>query len=378
MSQIKKKIESLMNSRINPPVLSLASLLYGISILYGAGQKLRAAGYRHKILPSQKLPCKVVSVGNITVGGTGKTPMTIYVAEALKRIGYKVAIVSRGYGGGAERQGGIVSDGRTLYMESERAGDEPYMIACRLKGVPVVVGKNRFTAGMRAVSEFQPNVIVLDDAFQHLKLKRDIDLILLDYLHPFGNAHLLPRGILREPISSLARCSAAILTRCRTGGKAEGGHASMALIKKLLPARPLFKSYHVPYCYTVKSGIQTPFETISDFFAKDEISEIRNHEVFGFSGIARNDEFQNTVRDLKFSATGFLDFSDHHHYTAEDLAAIIGSARDTGAHRLITTEKDHVRLAHKSSFPMELIVVGVKISFEDGEQDFISFIQDHL
>ena len=136
--------------------------------------------------------------------------------------------------------------------------------------------------------------------------------------------------------------------------------------------------YHVPYCYTLKSGIQTPFERVSDFFAEDEISHIRNHKVFGFSGIACNNEFQDTVRDLQFNVTGFLEFSDHHHYTSRDLAAILGSARDTGAHRLITTEKDHARFAHKSIFPMELIVVGVEISFEDREQDFSSFIKDRL
>jgi tetraacyldisaccharide 4'-kinase len=366
-----------MSSRINPPVLSLASLLYGISILYGAGQKLRESGYRHKIFPSQKLPCKVVSVGNITVGGTGKTPMTIYVAEELQRIGYKVAIVSRGYKGGAEKKGGIVSDGRTLYMDAELAGDEPYMIACRLKGVPVVVGKNRFAAGMLAVSKYQPDVIVLDDAFQHLKLQRDVDLVLLDYIRPFGNSHLLPRGVLREPVSSLARSAACILTRSKAGAD-EALVSSVARIQALVPGIPVFTSSHVPYGYVVHRGEHNSFGAVSDVFSTNDLEQIKHRKVFCFSGIARNDDFRHTVKNLGFKVTGLLEFSDHHPYTEKDLATILGCAENTGADRLITTEKDHARMVFREPLPMELIVVGVKVSFGDREQEFISFIKNRL
>ncbi len=366
-----------MNSRGHRPVASLASLLHGISIFYGVAQRLRATCYRHQLFPSRELPCKVISVGNLTVGGTGKTPMTIYVAEELKRIGYKVAIVSRGYGGGAERQGGIVSDGRALYMESERAGDEPYMIACRLKGVPVVVGKNRFAAGMLAVSKFQPDVIVLDDAFQHLKLQRDVDLVLLDHRYPFGNTHMMPRGTLREPISALARGGACILTRYRTDTEKIGAAFSAAL-DTYLPNSPVFKAFNIPYCYAVKSGDLTSFHALSDLFSPHEFRGIKNRKFFGFSGIARNDDFQDTVKTAGFNVTGFLEFSDHHRYTEKDLINILQSAEDTGTHRLITTEKDYVRISHNKPLPMELIVVGVKISFEDRGQDFISFIRDRL
>ena len=188
-----------MNSRGNPSVPSLASLLHGISIFYGAAQRLRATCYRHRVFPSRELPCKVISVGNITVGGTGKTPMTIHVAAEIKRAGFNVVIVSRGYKGRAEKHGGIVSDGRTLYMDAELAGDEPYLIACRLKGVPVVVGKNRFAAGMLAIGKYQSDVIVLDDAFQHLKLKRDIDLVLLDTCVLLEIPTCCPEGFLESP-----------------------------------------------------------------------------------------------------------------------------------------------------------------------------------
>ncbi len=123
-----------MNSRGNPPTPSLASLLNGISIFYSVAQRLRAICYRHRIFPRRELPCKVISVGNITVGGTGKTPMVLHVAREIQCTGLKVVIVSRGYKGGAEKHGGIVSDGRILYMDAAQAGDEPFMMACRLKG----------------------------------------------------------------------------------------------------------------------------------------------------------------------------------------------------------------------------------------------------
>ena len=366
-----------MSSKGKSSTPSLASLLHGISIFYSAAQRLRATCYRHRVIPSHELPCKVISIGNITVGGTGKTPMTIYVATEIKHAGFNVVIISRGYKGVAEKHGGIVSDGRTLYMDAEQAGDEPYMIACRLKGVPVVVGKNRFAAGMLAIEKFQPDVIVLDDAFQHLKLKRDLDLVLLDHMRPFGNTHLLPRGVLREPVSSLERSEACILTRYRVGAD-EALMSSVAKIQVLVPGVPVFTSSYVPYWYVVQKGVHNSFEAVPDVFSANDLEQVNHRKVFCFSGIARNDDFQQTVKELGFNVTGLLEFSDHHRYSAKDLATILRCAENTGADQLITTEKDHARIAFKDSLPMELIVIGVKVSFGDREQDFISFIKNRL
>lgn len=366
-----------MHSTAEPPAPSLALLLRGASVFYGAAQTLRATCYRHNLLPSRRLPCMVISVGNITVGGTGKTPMTIHVAGEIKRAGYQVAVVSRGYKGGAEKHGGIVSDGRTLRMDADLAGDEPYLIACRLKDVPVVVGKNRFAAGMLAVEKFRPDVIVLDDAFQHLKLKRDLDLVLLDHRHPFGNFHLLPRGILREPVASLARSSACILTRC-SSGEVETPMSSEKMIRQLAPERPVFRSSHVPYCYVVNSGERKSFDAAADFFTAKDLEKIENRTVFCFSGIARNDDFRQTVGKLGLNITGFLEFQDHHSYTDDDLAAILHKAATSGADLLITTEKDHVRIAQRAPLSMELIVVGVNVSFGAAGKEFISFIINRL
>ena len=377
MRTIKKKIESVIYSPDQISVSPVASILYGISFFYSAAQKLRASCYRQNILGSQKLPCRVISIGNMTVGGTGKTPMTIYLAQELKQAGYRVAIVSRGYKGGAERQGGIVSDGSCLLMDSERAGDEPYMMACRLKDIPVIVGKNRFEAGRLAVAKFQPDVIVLDDAFQHLQLKRDIDIVLLDHDQPFGNSHLLPRGILREPLTAMKRATALILTRCRDDAD-ERAQSSMVSIKSFSPETPVFKSSAIPYCCTFKNGAMAPLEAAPNFFEPTDLEDIKYRKVFGFSGIARNDDFQHTVKTLGFNVTGFLEFSDHHRYSEPDRINILRTAGETGARQLITTEKDYVRLTGKGVCPMDLVVVGVRVAFIDDGPGFISFVKDRL
>ena len=377
LRSFRKRVESVINSDGKAPILSLASALYTISLFYGAGQKLRAFAYRRRVMPSRQLPCKVICVGNITAGGTGKTPMTMYLAEAIRQLGYKVTVVSRGYRGGAETRGGIVSDGQSIRMGPERAGDEPYMMARGLTGIPIVVGKNRYAAGMLAVDEFQPDVIVLDDGYQHLKLKRDVDLVLLDHARPFGNTHMLPRGILREPISSLVRGTACILTRYQIGGD-HGATSSTDLIRKYAPSRHIFTSSHIPYWYIVKIGEQIPEIGDKDGRLDLNIDGIDRDSFFGFSGIALNADFQNTVKDLGLNAGGFLEYSDHHRYTPQDINCIQSKAQHAGARRLITTEKDLVRLAPRNPFPLELAVIGVKVSFGDDQQQFMSFIKNQL
>ncbi len=377
MPTFQKKIESIINSDKKVPASPLVFLLAASAVIYGFAQRIRVWSYRHKLLPAQKLPCTVISVGNITVGGTGKTPMTIYLAAKLQQEGLRVAVISRGYRGGAENGGGVVSDGRHLLMNSAQAGDEPFLIASRLVDIPVVVGKNRYEAGRMTFAKFQPDVIVLDDAFQHLKLKRDIDLVLLDCVRPLGNRHLLPRGGLRETAAALSRATACILTR---SGKStdKTAAASHAEIKSLLPEIPVFVSSHEPYWYRVKSGAQTPLDAIDSFLSPDELEGISQHKVFGFSGIARNDHFRQTVEEIGFNTVGFSEFSDHHRYSADELAGIVRAAQQGRAECLITTEKDYARITHLLPLPMDLVVVGVRISFNADDREFMSFIRSRL
>jgi len=262
-------------------------------------------------------------------------------------------------------------------MGPEKAGDEPFMLAGRLKNIPVIVGKNRFDAGMQAVKKFNPDVIVLDDAFQHLKLKRDIDLVLLDSNSPFGNLHLLPRGILREPLSVLLRANALIMTRSdRTFGTEI--EKTLARLKEFIKTKPVFKASHVPYFYIVKKGKHIPFESISTSSFLYDFNFLKDRRVFAFAGIARNDDFLHTVKSLKCDITGFLGFEDHHKYSGDDLEKILRLAEKANVEFLITTEKDYARIAHRVKWHVDLLVAGVEISFGNDDKVFNDFIKKRL
>ncbi|MCF8080795.1 MAG: tetraacyldisaccharide 4'-kinase, partial [Desulfobacterales bacterium] len=180
--------------------LSVESALGAAAAVYGGAMALRAECYRRGVFASHRCSCPVVSVGNLTIGGTGKTPMVVYLARRLVAAGKRPAVVSRGYRGASETTGGIVSDTSRILLPAEAAGDEPWLIANLLKGVPVVVGKDRCRAARIAQRAFSPDVILMDDGFQHLRMRRSLDLLLLDAAHPFGNGRIFPRGTLREPI----------------------------------------------------------------------------------------------------------------------------------------------------------------------------------
>lgn len=201
LTRIRHQIETIMRGPGETRPLSPAMLLQLLAAGYGAAVRLRASFYKRGLWTPRRLPCKVISVGNLTVGGTGKTPMTRYLARLVQSLGREVAIVSRGYKGRAEKSGGIVSDGKRILMDADAAGDEPFMLASGLGDVPVAVGRNRFAAAMQLLQACHPEVIILDDAFQHLPLDRDLNVVLLDHKRPFGNGHLLPR----EPCANRRR-----------------------------------------------------------------------------------------------------------------------------------------------------------------------------
>ncbi len=313
--------QEMINDSGDSPWLSLRFLLKALSAVYGGAMALRAACYRRGILPSYRLPCKAISVGNITAGGTGKTPMTLYLADLLSRMGYRSAVLSRGYKGGAEAKGGVVSDGESLLMGPEQAGDEPCMMAMRL-GVPVLVGRDRVASGMRAVSAFAPDVLVLDDAFQHLRVQRDLNIVLIDARRPFGNFCLIPRGALREPLSALRRADVCILTRC-------GRKPPAALENRLrehLPGIPVLRSLHRPKTALVSKGMHT--SRLRFFPAEGSLTGLR---VFAFSGIAQNSDFFDSVRACGANLAGILGFPDHHAYGNSDFQAIVEAARKVEA-----------------------------------------------
>ena len=376
MDKIRTKLETIMTGSEKTRFFSVGSLLFVLSLCYGYAVRLRENCYKKGILRSKNLPCKIISIGNITVGGTGKTPMTIKVAEIVKRLGYKVAVISRGYKGSAEKTGGVVSDGKTILMGPDKAGDEPFMIASKLNDIPVVVGQNRFEAGRLAIQEFDPDVIVLDDAFQHLRLKRDVDLVLLDCGHPFGNNHLLPRGTLREPVSAMLRGDAFVITRSDYAGDTILSTFTDKL-RNLTHGKPVFTSCHIPNIYKAAKKNRSIHRKLQDLLTYNPEC-LKERKVVAFSGLAGNSDFRLTIKNLKCDLIDFLEFPDHHNYSDIDLNRIYKSYLESKADFLLTTEKDYVRIAHRITWPVDLVVVNIEVSFGDDDEAFNAFIKKRL
>ena len=360
----------------------LGLFMSGLSMLYGAGLKIRAGAYKTGLVKSKKLPCRVISVGNITTGGTGKTPMTVYLARRIHQMGYRAAVISRGYRGRAEKSGGIVSNGREILMGPRLAGDEPFMMAAHLQTieVPVLVGRDRYRIGLLALEKFNPDVIILDDGFQHIRLARDVDLVLLDSRRPFGNNFLLPRGVLREPVSSLGRADIFILTRSDFGSGATATK-DLTVLNRYSKGHRLYKTIHRPVLFTwLKTGRPTTGGDLApdNSFATYDFSVLKERKILAFSGIAKNDNFRQTLEDLGCDVTGFLGFPDHHAYADTDFVKIFESAANSGADCLCTTDKDYARMENRTTWPLDLAVIGVEISFGDEGPDFDAVIKSRL
>ncbi len=346
--------------------LLIASAIYAVIV------RIRNALYRLGIFKQKRLKCKVISVGNIAVGGTGKTPITIYLAEKLTKLDYKVVVISRGYKGKFEKKGGIISNGKEILTGPVFSGDEPFLMASRLKDIPIVVGQNRYDAGLLAIKKFNPEVIILDDGFQHIKLSRDIDLLLLDSRLPFGNFHIIPRGILREPAASIKRADAFILTRSYADNT-----EARDTISAVSNNQPVFEAYNTFYFFKIeKGGISNPAAGFRNELSED-FSFVAGKKIVAFSGIAGNSHFRKTLEEFKCDILNFFDFPDHHRYTAGDMERILKSVRDRRAELIITTEKDFARMGSEFNFRVDIIVVGVKMYLKD-EKSFMEFILGKL
>lgn len=368
MNAIRKKIEKVMYSEEKSRFFSFEFLLLVASAFYSVIIRVRNRLYELKILEQNKLQCKVISVGNITVGGTGKTPMTIYLAEKLTLLGYKVVVVSRGYKGNFEKKGGIISNGKEILMGPEDSGDEPFLMAAKLKNIPVVVGQNRYNDGLIAVRNFNPDIILMDDGFQHRKLFRDIDILLLDSKRPFGNGRLLPGGILREPAASIKRANTFILTRSSSDIT-----AARNAIRTVSNMQPVFEAYNASYFFRVPKGVVADPVACFRSQLSHDLGHFAKKKVVAFSGIAGNNNFRKTLSESGCDIPEFFDFPDHHRYSEDDMGKISKAVRDNVAEFVMTTEKDFARMGGKFGFPVDLVVVGVKMCLKD-EKSFTEFI----
>lgn len=307
----------------------LGALLVVLSYGYGAAVQLRRLLYALRIFRAKKLPLRVISVGNITLGGTGKTPTVVAVARLLSRNGAHPAVLSRGYGRADESLVTVVSDGRSLLADIEAGGDEPVLLGTKLPGVPVVSGRDRYRAGLFTLQVYGPDTVILDDGFQHVRLQRDLDIVLIDATNPFGSGRLFPAGILREPLSALKRAQTVVITR----GDAAGDLKELKeTIRRKTRAR-IFTARHRPV-------------DLMDIKTEElmGLSSLMGTPLLAFCGIARPPAFRSLLVSLGADLREMLPYPDHCRYAKSDLAAIFQRAIDVKAAMIVTTEKDAVKL----------------------------------
>ncbi|MDJ0720394.1 MAG: tetraacyldisaccharide 4'-kinase [Desulfobacterales bacterium] len=360
---LKRQVTAVIQSR-GPDRPAFAGLLRMLAITYEIAVRLRARYYRHRRPRGRQLACRVVSIGNLSAGGTGKTPLCIYLARVIHDAGHRVAILSRGYHGAAERTGTLIEPAEASAADAGRAGDEPVLMARLLhpRSIPVYTGRNRLASGRKALARFNPDVILLDDGFQHQQLDRDIDVVLLDAEAPLGNGYLLPRGPLREPPSALARADILVLTRCPS---TPGGKSPADVRRQLyadlpgLAAKPLFACRHRPV------GREHVEVHSADRFRSGplDLATLKHLPVLAFSGIARNDTFRRTLMDLGADLRRWIAFDDHYRYRADDLESLARAGRRVAARALVTTDKDRVRIQDDWIQGLPLLVIGVSIDF---------------
>lgn len=334
--------------------LGLASLRL-LSRLYHGIVCASACSYAYGLRRRWQLPCQVVSIGNLTLGGTGKTPLTMWVARWYQQQGWRVAVLSRGYGGHAEGRPRVVSAGAGPLYDWQEVGDEPYLLARELLGIPVLTGKNRYLSGRYACEHFGSQVLVLDDGFQHYALQRDLDVVLIDTTNPFGHGALLPRGSLREPLRALQRADILVLTRTELAGNT------------LSPLTAQIRRWNAqpPLCY-----MTTVIEALCqrENGMPRDVTWLRQRRVVALVGIGNPEAFAATLTRLGSEVATLVVFPDHHPYTEDDWHAIVATVQQQGAACLVTTTKDAVRLAPSWQAPVPVYTLRTGITFTEGEE----------
>lgn len=330
------------------PLLAALSVAAGG---YGAAVAARGWLYRTGLWRAERLGRPVISVGNIEAGGTGKTPLVIWLAALLQRAGLRPAIISRGYKGAASGAVNVVSDGARVLLPASEAGDEPHLMARLLPGVPVLTGRRRSEPARAALERFGAQVVLLDDGFQHLSLARDLDLVVLGESFRPG-ARLLPRGLLREPLSALSRAHALVVA-------SQGAREAARLLSQHFPGKACLAARHEPVGLREVSGGR-----------KALCRELAGRPVVGFCAIGAPERFRRTLERLGAQVVGFHAFPDHHRFRPQELEALGVLAAGTGAW-LVTTEKDAVRLEgimqEGLALPAQVWALGVRLVVDDEE-----------
>ena len=340
----------------------LRGILYGLSFVYERIVQLRLYFYRKRILRERALGCLVISVGNLTVGGTGKTPIVEKFARALQAGGRRVAILSRGYKSVPRKRRWldrlrrrdadpprVVSDGKSLLLDSLTAGDEPYMLAHNLKDVIVLVDKDRVRSGRFAIDKWNVDTLLLDDGLQYLHLKHRLDMVLVDRQAPFGNEFLLPRGTLREAPRNLRRASYIFITK-NTG---ESNETLIKRIRRYNRTAEIIECAHKPlYLQNVFTGEQLPLERLRDTF------------IGSICGIAAPESFEGALKKLGAHVDLAKRYIDHHYYTEAELTTFINRCIRRDLAMIVTTEKDAVRMPRLPEADMKVPICFLRVEIE--------------
>ena len=347
----------------------LRFLLIPLSWLYGIAVWERNGLYALGVFKSRRLPCQVISVGNIAVGGTGKTPAVIALAKHLQKKNLRVAVLSRGYKRQSREKVTIVSDGEKVCASLAESGDEVYMMARHLSGIPIVVGRQRYQAGQVALEHFGVDVLLLDDGFQHRQLARDVDILTVPAESPLGDsARLLPAGPLREPPTAFRRADIILLTRTDT---ADGLLQTEEMVQRFAPNALILKSVHQPvHLYPLapeQSEAKTTVLPAAKFLA--------GKRVLAVCGIGNPEAFVTTLKTCSPESVALLAFPDHHVYTRADVAQLDTAFRSAQADIIVTTQKDENKLAALvAGRQSPIFVLEIALVITEGVDQLVAFL----
>lgn len=353
----RPKIETWFNETVSGQRRGLGAMLsrgalVGAALGYGAGLALRDLAYGLHLVPRLEVPAQVISVGNLTLGGTGKTPAVIHVARHYRDRGQRVAVLIRGHGGERLTGVNIVHDGVDRLLSVDEVGDEAVLLADRLVDVPVLAGKDRRLTAQTAVERFEAEVIVLDDGFQYRRLAAHHQVVLLDATRPFGTGKLFPAGTLRDPVGYLSRADQIWLTRI-DHPQAVALDPLLRRCQELAPGVPVYRTRHEPArLWTFPAG--QPLD----------LRELRGERVVAMAGIGNPSAFEATLRSLSVAELISEPFPDHYRYSQEDIAVLVKRATAAGCRAVVTTEKDAVRLDLWPAGGPELWVLGIELVFD--------------
>ncbi len=348
---------------INKPTLAGKALrlaLQPAALVYGLGTYMRLSAYAREVIKQTRTSVPLLSIGNITCGGTGKTPLVIDIASKLSRAGYKPAILSRGYKRQSSAPYVVVSDGAKILASCQNAGDEPFLIATKCPGAVVIVGSKRKLTARIAIDEYSCDVILLDDGFQHLALARDLDLVLIDYNEDPERDALLPAGRLREPAAALARASAVVITKVPV-------NPDQKYLKKLGD----FLHKHAPEAAIGMVRFQADhlvcLERNAEGIRPEPNANLQHKRIFAFCALAKPQTFFQSLAQLDASVTGTRAFADHHWYTENDLRRLEEEARSLSCDALVTTEKDLVKLVQfREQLTMPIFATSLSTNWVSG------------